>query len=185
MSRREKLIAIVTLTLVALFVGDRLVVEPALAYRERLQQSAERERDAREAGERLYDGLTSLEQRWSALQASGLADSAADAEARLSQAVSGWASDTGVSLTSLSADRVETGDRLPRVHMRVVATGSMGEMVGMLGQLASAELPVRVQELQLASRGDGEQLTMNLRVSTLYTSDQPQSGPVRAGRAGR
>lgn len=186
MSRREKLIAIVTLMLAALFIGDRLALAPALAYRDRLRDEAHRQQQARETGEQLFAGLDTLEQRWSALRGSGLTNSAADAESRLSQAVSGWATDADLSLTSLAADRVEGDGRLPRVHVRVAGTGAMAQVVAMLAQLSSAALPVRVQELQLAARRDeSERLTVNMRLSTLYVSDQPPASPPRTGRARR
>ncbi|MEX1016442.1 MAG: GspMb/PilO family protein [Phycisphaeraceae bacterium] len=178
MSRREKLIALVTLALIVLFLGDRLVVAPALAYRTQLAAEAQLQAEQRAVNERLYDGLASLETRWRDLRAAGLTDGAADAEARLLQAVRGWASEAGLSVTSLVPDRIEPADRLPRVHVRVVGTGDMRQVVTLLSRLEAADLPVRIEEMQLSARREGaDELTLNLRLTTLYVTDPPAADP--------
>ncbi|MEX0744573.1 MAG: GspMb/PilO family protein [Phycisphaeraceae bacterium] len=180
LNRREKMIALATLALVLVFLGDRLVVVPAMTYRADLRAAATQQAESRDADERLQAGLLSLEQRWTRLREAGLEPTAAEAEARLLHALRGWASDSGMSLVSLVPERVDTAGPLPRVHVRVVGTGTMRQAVGFLHRVELADVPVRVGELQLAVRRDGaDELTLQLRLSTLYAAPPELREPAR------
>lgn len=183
LSKREKLIAVVTLVVVGILVADRFVVGPLLARYDAIEAARlQAEADLREA-EQLRLREDRLAEHWAGLVERGLRRDPAATESLVMHALREWSSGAGLSLSSLRPERVLETPPLREVTFRVSGTGSMKQVAGFLYRLETSRLPVRVTELQLGSRKEGtDDLGLQLKVSALCL---PEKDPVTTDTAER
>ena len=125
----------------------------------------------------------SIERRWRGVIEKGMMRDAVGAESQAMHAVKDWAARAGLRLTSLRPERSTEKTPLPEIQIHVACTGRMESMFRLLWGIRTAEIPLKIRRLQLASRKEGtDDLSLQLRVSTLYLPENepaPQAGPGR------
>jgi Tfp pilus assembly protein PilO len=180
LSRRERWIAAIALATVALLVGDRWVFTPlADRYRADAQRAATLELEQIEA-ERLMQRRGRLQREWTRRLAAGVGLDVSAAEGALLTSIGRWASEAGVSLTSMKPDRSEAKEDLTRIACRLSARGSMASIGRFCWRLETAEMPLRIESLRLSARDSTvDELTATLDVSTIC-----RTGGERLAQAG-
>lgn len=184
LSRRERWIAVIALTVVGLLLADRWAFTPlARRYQADAQQAAALELEQLEA-ERLLRRRARLERQWTRRLDAGVGLDVSAAEGALLTSIGRWASETGVSLTSMKPDRTEAREDLARIACRLSGRGSMAEVSGFCWRLETAEMPLRIESLRLSSRDSTvDELTVTLDVSTICRAGG--EAPGEAGGEGR
>jgi len=176
-SSRERKIAMITGVVLALFALDYLVLSPLTASREQLdvkQQSLQRELDA--ARKTANASRTALK-KFREYRAAGLSTDASATESSLLNTLRSWAQESNLTLLSLRPDRAASGHGLNELAFQASAEGSMRSIMSFLHRIDSASLPVRVNELQIASRTENsDDLTLQMRISTMW-EDAKQAAP--------
>lgn len=181
-TKRERIIIAATVASVALLVVDVYVLTPVLGRREVVR--AERERLLAELRQthHLLERRKLLAPKWRGMLAGGMRGDPAEAESQILRSLRRWASEGGVSLSSLRPDRSTEKTDLPEITVHVTGTGSMYAVSRMLWHIEAAATPIKIKMLQLGSRKEGtDDLSMHLRVSTLYLPPEP--APDRSARA--
>ena len=174
-SKRERVILSLAAMLVGVFVLDRLVLTPAWRWRQDLA-------DQRVMISHDVDGAAALignhelfERRWKDMTGGGLSTSISDAEGIAYHAVRDWAQMSGLNLLAINPERVNDNSTLPIVVFRVTGTGPMRAVAAFLKQLDKTTLALRIEQLQIISRRNGQDdLTLELRLSTIL---DPQPSP--------
>ena len=173
-SPRERYIVAATAAVLALLAVDRFAVEPLLN-----QRAAIDAQKAALAGElsRAQD-LVSLSSQnmpmWNAMRA-GLQAGPAEAESQILHAIGDWAEDSRLTLSLLKPERLTGKTRLPQIAFQAAGTGSMEAVTRFFWRLETATIPIKVTELQLASRKEGtDDMSVQLRISTVYLPERPQ-----------
>ena len=169
LSKRERLIILVTAIVVALLVLDRYVVTPLWdeqAVREAQKQVllAEMER-ARAVLARKHQ----TQPKWKEMLAAGLQADPTEAESQILHAVRNWSAECGLRLSSVKPERLPDKTSLREIAFQAVGTGPMSAVSRFLWRLETAKIPVRIKELQVGARKEGtDDLTLQVRLSTLY-----------------
>jgi Tfp pilus assembly protein PilO len=170
LSKRERSIAILAGAVVLLLGLDTYVLSPLLASRDQL--ALQRETLRRELNEARHVMIRSraANHRWKELRAAGLVADPSTTESGLLNAMRGWSQEAGLPLSSIRPDRVSASQGLNELTFQATANGSMQAIADFLYHVETAGgLPVRVHELQIASRAEGsDDLTLQLRISTLW-----------------
>jgi Tfp pilus assembly protein PilO len=169
MSKRERSILVAAGVVVALAGVDYFFLSPLLASRDRLaeqetalQARVRKVRDTRAASVR-------ANRRWNDFRAAGLATDASATESNLLNGLRTWSQEAGLPLQSIRPDRATDAHGMHELTFQVTANGPMRAVAAFLYRVETAELPVRVRELQIASRSEGvDDLSVVLRVSTLW-----------------
>ena len=74
---------------------------------------------------------------------------------------------------------------LGEIGFQVTALGPMRSAAGFLWELQASDLPLKIEQLQLASARAGEdQISLQLRVSTIYVASVRKSGETNSERSG-
>lgn len=169
LSKREKMIAVVTATVVGLLILNMYVIGPLMDAREEL--AAQELRLTREINDAraLLKESREANRRWPELRKSGLTSDQSTAASSLLNAMESWSLSAGLPLSSMRPDRSNTVQGLHDLTYQATADGSMRAIVGFLYRAETAQMPARIRELQITSRTDGaDDLSMQLRMSTIW-----------------
>lgn len=173
LSNRERLISLTLLVAGAVFAFDRVALNPYLELRREL---AEREQ-ARGAelveARRVLQAERRLRQVLATIGRSVQPDPSV-AEGEFLNLLHDWEQQAGVGKASFH--RVRAVERFGFVHMtfHVSATGSMPAVAALLYRVETAEMPLRVDDVQMTPKGDrGADVEIQLSVSTLCRKSGP------------
>ena len=111
----------------------------------------------------------------------GLKRPTGEAESAVFHALREWSQESRLTLSSVKPGKATTQGDLVALTFQVAGTGPMRSVAGFLWRVENARLPVRIEQLQLGSRKDGEDdLSLQLRLSAICL---PPAGDVSgAGR---
>lgn len=174
LSKRERLIALVTLLVVGAFVLDRFVLAPGWR---RLQATESQKQELRAQvveAQNLFERRGMLERKWKTMLSDGLRNDA-DAESRIARALDEWAADTRLTLTSVKPDRVAGDKGLKEMTFMVAGRGRIDAVARFLYKVETAEMPIKVKDMQLGSAGEsGDSMSLQLTLSALYLGAAPK-----------
>ena len=170
LSHRERIIFIIVAALAGVFVLDRIVVTPAWQWRQDLADRRETIVDEVHTAAMLIDQNPIFEEHWNTMTRHGLLATGSDAEGQAYHAVRDWAQASGLSLESINPERVISGSTLPTIVFRTTGTGPMRAVADFLKRLDASPFALRIEQLQIAARREGEDdLTLELRLSTIFS----------------
>lgn len=183
LSKRERLIITVTLIVLALLGLDFYVVTPLLDRLAAIETQKQVLLDKMERGTALLANKRRIGPKWQEMTASGLKRGPAEAESQILHAVQNWSREAGLKLSSLKPERLPEKKNLQEISFQAGGTGSMSAVSRFLWCIETAKVPIRVKDLQLGARKEGtDDLTLQLRLSTLYQAVQPPA-PAAEGAA--
>ncbi len=185
LSKRERMIVLLTLISVGALVADRLVRAP---IENRLTElKGERDKAVAEVAQAkiLFQQSQQVDQR-EAKRAAGLKSDAAT-ESEVTKAMDKWSQDARLTLTSVKPDRLAGDKGVKEIVFVVAGKGSLDAVAWFLYQVETSDLPIKVKYMQLGSASEaGESMSLELRVSALYLAgDEKSSPPTRSGAAGK
>lgn len=167
-SKRERIIGLLTAGVLAALALDWLVLTPLTDRGRQAAAEVEAARAELDLADVLFANGDRLNRRWTTMLAAGIKADVPQAESQALNALRDWAQDAGVSLASLKGERVENGEHFGVVLLRATCTGSLRSISQLLWRVQTADIPLRVTDLQLVTRKEGtDDLTLQLGVSTL------------------
>jgi Tfp pilus assembly protein PilO len=167
LSKRERMIVLVTLLVVGALVGDRLVVAPVANGLGELRTERQKSLAQVAKAKNLLLQKEQIEKK-KALSAGLRSD--AEAESSVAKALDKWAGDAGLTLSSVKPDRMAGGDKgLKEILFVIAGKGSLDSVAWFLYQVETSELPIKVKHMQLGSTSEaGDNMSLELRISALY-----------------
>lgn len=176
MNQRERTIAIATGVTVGLYALYSVVYAPL----ESSLKTANSRITAAEADLQEADNLNrrQIKERrdWKNIAGDSITTNRSIAEGQLINAVPGWARTADLSLTSIKPERSENEDGFGKITVRATASGDLEAVSRFLYAVQTADIPVRVADLTLASRREGEgDLTVQIGLSTIYRLSEEEA----------
>lgn len=176
-SPRERWIGIVALGVVGLWLLDQVWLSPVLA---RLGDASERlDQHQRELAraDQLFQNRQRAQRAWRQMTGTTLPRDASTAESQVLNHVREWASASGLTLTSLKPERSEKERDFQRITLRATAHGTMAQAVGFLQAVQTSAIPIRVADIQIASRREGtDDLALQMGLATIYMPEESARG---------
>ena len=167
-TKRERYIALATLIVVGIMALDRTLLTPYFNRRTQLAAEKRGLLDEMERARGLISRRKELAPQWEAMLKAGLKSDAAAAEGAVLNAVRDWAEESGLTLSSLKPERSTQRGQLREITFQAVCTGTMSGMSRFLWRIEAAVLPVKVNDMQLATRKEGsDDLTLQVRIAAL------------------
>jgi hypothetical protein len=125
-----------------------------------------------------------LERKWKTMLSDGLRTDA-EAESRVVRALDEWSVDTRLMLTSVKPERVAGDKGLKEMAFVVAGKGSLDAVAKFLYKVETAELPIKVKDMQLGSASEsGDSMSLQLRLSALYLGAEDKSSE-KPGQSGQ
>ena len=183
LSRREQIIGLVTAGVLGLLALDHVALSPLLERRASADTDLRAaEGDALRADQLLQNAPRMLT-RWKTMKDAGLKSDATESKSQAMRKLLEWERESGIEFTSLQPDRGDAGAMGSRKHkdfqqitIRASGTGSMRSVSRFLWQVQTAEIPMRITDLQIDARKPGsDDLMMTLSVSTLALAPPPDA----------
>jgi hypothetical protein len=176
LSSREKWIGIGAVALLGALVFDQLLLSPLLI---RLQVAdtdvAETQRLLSRA-QQVFQNSTRARKRWNELAGTSLTTDASAAESQLLNRVRDWSQGADLSLSSLKPERTEREKDFQKATIRATGSGSMQQIARFLNSIHSADIPVRISDLQITSRKEGtDDLQLQIGIATIFVPPQEAS----------
>jgi len=177
LSRRERYIVIGTVAVVGLLALDRIFLTPLIEHRQLLEAEMRKSTAEMTRAEGLFANSPRVHRKWNEMTATSLKDSGSNAESQIIQAVSNWALQAGLNLSSVKPERAEKEKQFMKITFRANATGNMAAVSRFMWEVQTSKVPVRVTDLSITTRRDGmDDLTLDLGISTLYLPPEPAKG---------
>lgn len=178
LSKRERIIGIATVMILAALVADRFVITPAMSKLEQLETQKQQLLAGLNEAQNLFERRRLMERRWQQLSAEGL-KSESEAESQVLHALGQWAGESRLTLTSVKPQRLSAvKNGLQEMTFSVAGTGSLQGAARFLWHVERASLPVKIKDMQLGSANEqGDRMSLQLQLSALYVGSQDvQSG---------
>lgn len=177
LSKRERYIGIATGSVLGLLVLDSLIITPWMETRADLARRLEAAREEMTRAEQTFTNLRRANRRWAELAGETLPSDASTAEGQLLNALGDWAEDSGLSVSAVRPDRTGGSNGFGRVTLRASGTGRMRQVTEFLWNVEAADVPVRMEELQVATRKPGEDdLSLQFTLATIYLQPDAEEG---------
>lgn len=177
-SERERLILIAAVVVLGALVLDWFALTPLLDRSAEIAAAKDLLLGKMQKAEAVLQRRRTLGTRWQRMRAEGLKPDPGEAESQVLHALGKWAAETGLNLVSIRPERSNQETPLPEINLRAAGTGSMAAVSRFLWRLETADIPVKIKAMQLASRKEGlDDLSLQLDLSTLYVADRPPAKP--------
>lgn len=185
LTKRERYIAIAT---VAVLLGVGLyyyVFSPLLERKAEVDQKIDELQDQHDRAQRMFTRSRRMSREWAETAKASLTADVSEAESQTLRAISEWALDAGMVLSSVRPDRPEKERGFYRITFRATGTGGMRQVSRFIYRVQTAPIPARITDLQVSSRKEGtDDLTVQLGIATIYNNpDADKEKPGRPGAA--
>jgi hypothetical protein len=180
LSKRERIIVLVTILVVGALVGDKFVRAPLA---DRWGELGGRRQQLRSQVTKDKALLTQIQQKRKKYEASfpPALQNYAQAESRVAEGIGKWSKDVGLSLTSVTPSSLPGDKGLKEIVFVIAGKGSLESVASFLYKAETSDLPVKVKHMQLGSTSEsGEDMSMELRLSTLYVAADEKSSSKQA-----
>lgn len=181
MSKRERMIALIAGGVLGVLALDQLLVSPLLARKADAEQRLENAIRDQARATQVFERDLVRRREWRDIAGQSLKVDAPAAESQVLNRVRDWAQEAGLSLTSLKPEPNAREQGYQKLTIRATATGTMRQTSRFLQSVQNADIPVRINELQLTARREGaDDLNVSVAVATIYL---PPEAPGPAGGA--
>ena len=186
LSTREKYIGIGTAAVIGLFALDSVLLSPLFArLNDADQRVANASRELREA-DQLFQNSLRARRKWRDMAGDTVKTDESAAQSQLLNRVDVWAQTAGLPLSGLKPGRGEREEGFERISVQAAGAGTMAQVSRFLHALHTADVPVRVSELQISTRKEGtDDLALQVTISSIYAPPPPSPGNAGGRSAAR
>ena len=179
LSKRERQIFIVTLSVLMIFLLDRFILEPVLDARTQMVSERQELIKKIQKSSEMIKQKDKLSKEWDDRVNNGLSSDVSVAESTVLNALRNWTQDYGLTLVSIKPERKkgEEGE-MKEIIFNLVCSGSMSSVGEFLFQIENSFFPVKIKDFQLGSRAeDGNEMSLQLKLSSIYLSETVEKMP--------
>lgn len=183
LSTREKWVGVGAVVLLGALMLDQLLLSPLLARLQAADTEIAETQRLQLRAQQVFQNATRARRKWSDIAGKSLTADASSAESQLLNRVRDWSQGADLSLSSLKPERTEKEKDFEKATIRATGNGSMQQIARFLNSVHTADIPVRISDLQITSRKEGtDDLQLQVGISTIFV---PPQEPTRAGEAQR
>lgn len=185
LTQRERHIVTATIVTLSLLGVYQFVVTPYFDHRKTIAEERKKLDDEKETASHLFSRQDRLRKVWTEIQKGGLKTDPSEADSQVYNALLNWAATAGVDVPALKPDRSMQEGKFQINSYHVMLSGPLRAMSRMLWAVETANIPVRVNEIQIRPQKEGtDDLSVQLSVSTLcLLPDSVKSGKTAVSSA--
>ncbi|MBW8015263.1 MAG: hypothetical protein FVQ82_03680 [Planctomycetes bacterium] len=175
LSRREKIILILAAFAIALLISDKYILSPLMAKRSEVKDHKDKLAADVEKGLSVMKRRKLLSERWRKMTDSGLSNDPAVTEGIVLRYLEDVSYKNYLTLASMQPERIErdTDGSVREIEFLVSGKGNMKSVTMFLWDIENAPIPLKIKTMQMgASDESGSQMTIQMRVSSIYVYDQ-------------
>jgi hypothetical protein len=185
LNKRERHLAIGVVVVVGGLLAYQYVWDPFWAAEQKAADDLKQANAQLDKADRLFRRERDLKRVWNDMVAGGLSGSADAATSQAMNAVNAWMQRARVATIGLKPERTTTENRFLVSSFHLEGGGNMASISRLINALETADIPVRINELQIRpQKKEGtDDLKVDLSVSTLSIqpeADKPAARPAAA-----
>ena len=167
LSKRERMILIVTIIAVVMLIGDKFIVGPIIERREEVKARKLELQAELQNAQLLFTRQKLMERKWKMLLSDGLRNDA-EAESKIARALDEWSKQAMLTLSSVKPERVASDKGLKEMTFVVAGMGTLEAVSRFLWQIETVSMPIKIMDMQVGSTNDtGQSMSLQLRLSAL------------------
>jgi Tfp pilus assembly protein PilO len=172
---RQHILLVVTLSLLGLYAANLLVYGPMVKWWDARQGKIKELRQEVKDGKSLIRRESYVRGDWANMRTNALPNDPSQAEQQLLRSFNGWASDSGVNVSSVTPQWQNDQDDYSTLDCRVEASGDIGTLSRFIYEIENDPMALQLASIELTATDDkGQQLTLGLDVNGLaLISPQP------------
>jgi Tfp pilus assembly protein PilO len=165
---RQKFLLIVTIAVVALWLGDLLLFEPlGKWWTTRSQNITQLQKDVKH-GKSLLLNESGIRNHWEEMRTNTLPANTSLAEQQLLRAFDSWSQESGATVTGITPQWKNDTTNYLTLNCRVEATGDLGTLSRFVYDIEKGPLGLKLDSVEFSAHDNfGQQLTLGLQVSGL------------------
>lgn len=165
---RQQFLVVLTIAAAALFVGVNFIFTPLGGWWSSRQARIKVLQTQVAEGRQLIKREAGIRSRWDGMRQNALPPNTSLAEQNLLQAVSEWAHNSGVELTSVMPQWKSDSTNYLTLACRVETAGDLGTLSKFIYDLEKGPMALRLDAVELTSRdASGQQMTLGLELNGL------------------
>jgi Tfp pilus assembly protein PilO len=165
---RQKFLLIVTIAVVALWLGDLLLFEPlGKWWSTRSHNIAQLQKDVKH-GKSLLLNEAGIRSNWDEMRTNTLPAKTSLAEQQLLRAFDSWSQESGATITGITPQWKNDTTNYLTLNCRVEATGDLGTLSRFVYDIEKGPPGLKLDSVEFSTHDNfGQQLTLGLQVSGL------------------
>jgi hypothetical protein len=165
---RQKLLIILTLSLLALLLGNMLLIKPLSNLWTARAQDIKKLRDDVTQGNFLLSRETAIRSQWEDMFTNTLSANKSLAEQQVIKAVDNWSQQSGATVTGLTPQWKNDSTNYMTFNCRVEAAGSLGALSRFVYYIEKGPLALKLDAVEFSAHDTtGQQLTLGLELNGL------------------
>jgi Tfp pilus assembly protein PilO len=165
---RQQFLVMLTIAVVALYVGVNFIIEPLGGWWSSRQAQVRELRQKVKDGQFLIKNEQTIRNNWGEMQSNSLPANTSLAEAQLLHSVDDWSRNSGAEVTSLMPQWKNESTNYMTLACRVETAGDISTLSSFLYDLEKGPMALRLDAIELGAHDkEGQQLTMSVEINGL------------------
>jgi Tfp pilus assembly protein PilO len=173
LSKRERIIAVITVAVVGLFVLNEFLFKPVSDKLQQLETQKNQLRIELDEAQNLFRKRLALEREWKNASLENLRNEV-EAESKVGRALDKWSQMTHLTLSSVKPERMASDQGLKEMTFVVVGTGTLEAVAQFVWQIETATLPIKIKDMQLGSSESGQSMSIQILLSALCLESEQE-----------
>ena len=165
---RQKLLLILTIAVVALYVGDLLVFEPLGKWWKSRSDNIATLRNQVKEGKFMLLREPSIRRQWGEMSAKTLPNNTSLAEQQVLKSFDNWSQESGATVTGITPQWKIDSTNYMTLNCRVEASGDLGTLSRFVYDIEQNTMAMKLDSVEFSTHDNaGQQLTLGLQLSGL------------------
>jgi Tfp pilus assembly protein PilO len=165
---RQKFLLILTIAVVALYVGDLLVFEPLGKWWKSRSDTIVTLRNQVKEGKFMLLREPSIRRQWGEMSAKTLPDNTSLAEQQVLKSFDNWSQESGATVTGITPQWKIDSTNYMTLNCRVEASGDLGTLSRFVYDIEQNTMAMKLDSVEFSTHDNaGQQLTLGLQLSGL------------------
>ena len=184
LSKRERYIAILTITVVGILGLDFFVVSPLLARSREVGELIDKSSQDIMKEQKDIKNAKAARKKWTDVSGNTIKRDASEVESQVYSAVQEWGREARISL-AFRNERTEKDKGFTKITYILTGNGSMEQISRFLYHVQTARIPVRIVDLQMGIRGSKEgvdDLSLTVKIASIFQQPDNDNRPKPAAQ---
>jgi Tfp pilus assembly protein PilO len=165
---RQKFLLILTIAVVALYVGDLLVFEPLGKWWKSRSDTIVTLRNQVKEGKFMLLREPSIRRQWGEMSAKTLPNNTSLAEQQVLKSFDNWSQESGATVTGITPQWKIDSTNYMTLNCRVEASGDLGTLSRFVYDIEQNTMAMKLDSVEFSTHDNaGQQLTLGLQLSGL------------------
>jgi hypothetical protein len=183
LTKRERYIGIITVTVLSILVLDQFILTPAMTRMDELDAKIAQAQQEHLNAQQLFNSSRRANRDWKTVAGDAMTRDTGDPESRVLNSVREWAQDEGMRLPSVIPQPAQIEKGFNKIVFRATGSGNLNQVGRFLYRVQTASMPLRITDLQITSKDGTDELSVNFGIATISPAPEIEK-PGRQGGGG-